>query len=147
MSTIAKMKKSLVIILSISLLFLLGLGAFIYVKLNELEEAFRIEHNLNDPHIILLEDSISPNRKFKYYTYQFDNGGFGYSRLFWSVIENNDSLKNLEEGLIPDVYKVKGWSNENELILEKLKPYNQTNPTHELNKITRFHGVNIIVVD
>ncbi|MDG4946230.1 hypothetical protein NMK71_07380 [Weeksellaceae bacterium KMM 9713] len=141
------MKKSLVIILSISLLCLLGLGTYINSKLNELEEAFKVEHNLQDPHIILLEDSISPNRKFKYYAYQFDNGGLGYSRVFWSVIENNDSLKDLVNGLIPTGYKIKAWSNENELILEKWKPYYESDPAYELDGIKRYNGVDIRVVD
>ncbi len=61
-------------------------------------EALNSEHSLIDPNLIILSDSISPNEKYKYYEYQFDKGGLGYSRIFWSVIKNNEN--DFGKGLI-----------------------------------------------
>ena len=83
-------------------------------KISEINE----KHYSTDKNFILISDSISPNGKYKYYEYQFDNGGIGYSRVSWSVSENNGIGKNLFNGKIPDGYKTKGWTKNNELILE-----------------------------
>ena len=67
--------------------------------MNDLEETFKSEHELNEPNLNILSESISPNQKYKYYEYQFDNGGFGYSRVFWSVIENKENKNDLKMDL------------------------------------------------
>lgn len=112
--------------------------------IDEILEAFHSKHSLKESSFFLISDSISPNEKYKYYEYQFDNGGFGYSRIFWSVIENKETEYNLERGLIPDGYKIKGWTDKSELILECWKPYYEIKIT-ELNNGMSINGVKIII--
>lgn len=136
------MKKWGLIIIGIVLIGIIGIGIKINSDLNEVAEAFHLEHSLKEVNLVLLSDSISPNNRYKYYEYKFDNGGFGYSRVFWSVIENNESENDLEKGMIPDGFKIVGWTNKNELILEKWKPYYEINKT-ELKNETEINGVKI----
>lgn len=117
------MKKILLIIVGIFLIGGLTLGYKINSDLSELEGAFHSEHNLQDSSIVLLRSEISPNGEFKFFEYQFDKGGFGYSRIFWSVVKNDTALTGIEKGLLPDGYKALTWTNENELLIEKWEPY------------------------
>ncbi len=117
------MKRTLLIIGGIILIGVLILGYNINSDLNELEEAFHSEHNLKDSSFVLLKSQISPNKKFQFFEYQFDNGGFGYSRVFWSVIKNDSTVYELENGLLPDGYKAIAWTFDNELLIEKWEPY------------------------
>jgi hypothetical protein len=136
------MKKWILIIVGIVLLVIVAIGIKINSDFDKVAEAFHSEHSLKGAGFILITESISPNKNHKYYEYQFDNGGFGYSRVFWSVIENDEKVSDLEKGLIPDGFKIVGWTNENELILEKWEPYYKINKT-ELINITEFNGVKI----
>lgn len=140
------MKKWLLIIIGIVLIGIIGIGIKINSDFHKVAEAFHYEHSLKDANFVLISESISPNLKYKYYEYQFDNGGFGYSRVFWSVIENTKNKYDLEKGLIPDGFKIKGWTNENELILEKWEPYYEINKV-ELKSGTNFNGVKITLVE
>lgn len=117
------MKRTFLIIGVIILIGVLILGYKIVSDLNELEEAFHSEHNLKDSSFVLLKSQISPNEKFQFFEYQFDNGGFGYSRVFWSVIKNDSTIMALEKGLLPDGYKIIEWTDDNELLIEKWEPY------------------------
>jgi hypothetical protein len=136
------MKKWILIIIGIILIGIVGIGIKINSDLNKIVEAFHSEHSLKDADFVLISDSISPNRKYKYYEYQFDNGGFGYSRVFWSVIENKEIESDLQKGLIPDGFKIVSWTNENELILEKWEPYYEIKKT-ELKNGMKINGVKI----
>lgn len=100
------------------------------------------EVNLN-----ILAESISPDKKYKYYEYQFDKGGLGYSRIFWSVIKNEKNLTDLKEGLIPSGYKIVGWENKNDLILKKWKPYYESNTNYILNQKSEFNGIKIKIIE
>jgi hypothetical protein len=102
---------------------------------------------LNEPNLIILADSISPNQKHKYYEYQFDKGGLGYSRIFWSVIENNKKENDLGKGLISKGYKIIGWNEKSELILKKWNPTSEFTNISELKSGTEFNGIKINIVE
>jgi hypothetical protein len=141
------MKKWILIIGGITLIGIVGIGIKINSALNELEENFKSEHSLNEPNLNILSESISPNEKYKYYEYQFDNGGFGYSRVFWSVIENKENINDLEKGIIPNGYKIVEWNNKSELMLKKWKPYYETNTKYELKNNAEINGVKIKIAE
>jgi hypothetical protein len=103
------------------------------------------DHYLSDSTLIVLVDSISPDSNFRYITYKFDNGGFGYSRVFWTVFENTDKTKNLADTKIPDGYKITGWSKDNELILEKWEPYYFKDEDIEFKTGSEFNGIRLII--
>ena len=136
------MKKWILIISGIVLIGIVAIGIKINSDFDKVSEAFHSEHSLKDSSFVLISESISPNKKHKYYEYQFDNGGFGYSRVFWSVNVNNENKSDLKKGLIPDGFKIKGWTTENELILEKWNPYYKIKKT-ELKSGTKMNGVKI----
>ena len=136
------MKKWVSIIIGIILIGIIGIGIKINSDFDKVAEAFHSEHSLKEANFVLISESISPNKKHKYYEYQFDNGGFGYSRVFWSVIENNKKESDLESGLIPDGFKIIGWTADNEMILEKWEPYYEIKKT-ELKSETEINGVKI----
>ena len=140
------MKKLILIIVGIILIGIVGIGIKINSDFDKVAEAFHSEHSLKDASFVLISESISPNKKHKYYEYQFDNGGFGYSRVFWSVVENNENTSDLEKGLIPDGFKIVGWTNENELILKKWEPYYEVKKT-ELKKGIELNGVKITLTE
>ena len=128
------MRKWVLIIIGIILIGIIGIK--INSDFNDLEEAFNSEHTLNQPNLNILSESISPDKKYRFYEYQFDNGGFGYSRVFWSVIKNDENKNDLEKGLIPNGYKIIEWNNNSELILKKWKTYYDSNTTYELDERT-----------
>lgn len=140
------MKKWILIIVGIVLIGIVGIGIKINSDFDKVAEVFHSEHSLKDPSLVLITDSISPNKKHRYYEYQFDNGGFGYSRVFWSVIENKVNKVDLENGIIPDGFKIVGWTNENELILKKWEPYYKINKT-ELKNGIELNGVKITLTE
>jgi len=137
------MKKWILIIISIILIGVIGIGIKINSNLNDFAESFKSEHALDEPNLNILSESTSPDKKYKYYEYQFGNGGFGYSRVFWSVIENKENKNNLKSGLIPNGYKVIEWNDESELILEKWKPYYESDAVYLLKDKTVFNGIKI----
>ena len=140
------MKKWILIIVGIILFVIIGIGIKINSDLNNVAEAFKSEHVLNELNLNILSESISPDKKYKYYEYQFDNGGFGYSRVFWSVIKNKENKNNLENGLIPNGYKIIEWNNDSELILQKWKPYYESNTNYELDGKTELNGIKIKII-
>jgi hypothetical protein len=140
------MKKWILILVGIVLIGIVGIGIKINSDFDKVAEAFHSEHSLKDASFVLICDSISSNKKYKYYEYQFNNGGFGYSRVFWSVIENTENESDLEKGLIPDGFKIVGWTGDNELILEKWEPYYEINRT-KLKNGTEFNGVKITLAE
>ncbi|WP_299258646.1 hypothetical protein [uncultured Aquimarina sp.] len=106
-------------ILIIGGIILIGIGIKINSDLNDVVEAFNSEHSLNEPNLIILLDSISPNKNYTYYKYKFDKGGLGYSRIFWSVTKIDKNENELEKGLIPNGYKIIGWTDTSGLSLQK----------------------------
>lgn len=141
------MKKRIIIISSIILILIVGILVKINSELNKISENFNSEHSLNESSINILAESISPDKKYKYYEYQFDNGGLGYSRVFWSIIKNEKNLTDLKEGIIPNGYKIVKWKDDNVLVLKKWKPYYESNSNYNLNQQTEFNGIKIEVTD
>ena len=141
------MKKWILIFVGIVLIVIIGIGIKITSDFNNVAESFKSEHTLNEPNLNILSESTSPNQKYKYYEYQFDNGGFGYSRVFWSVIENKENKNDLKKGILPNGYRIVEWNNESELILEKWKPYYETNTAYELEGKTEFNGIKINIAE
>lgn len=135
------MKRLLLVAGGLILIGIFIFGYKIYADLNELEEAFHSEHNLQDSNLVLLKEEVSPNKMHKFYEYQFDNGGFGYSRIFWSVVENNSKEGELEKGILPDGYKAIEWTEDNVLVLEKWEPYYYKDQDVELGNGDKIFGV------
>ena len=102
-------------------------------------------HFIIDEHFVLLKDSVSPNGEYKYLTYQYDTGAFGYSRVFWSVIRVGDEGKDILREKIPDGYKIKGWTENNELELIKWEPYYYKDDYVDLKTGSEFKGIKLIV--
>jgi hypothetical protein len=141
------MKKWILVISGIILLGIIGIGIKINSDLNEIVEVFNSEHSLNESNLIILSDSISPNKKYKYYEYQFDKGGLGYSRIFWSVIENGKKENDLGKGLIPEGFKIIGWNEKNELLLREWNPTSELKTVSELQSGTIINGMKINIVE
>ena len=135
------MKKWILIIGGIILIGIIGIGIKINSDLNDVVEAFNSQHSLNEPNLIILSDSISPNEKYKFYEYQFDKGGLGYSRLFWSVIKTNES--DLGKGLISEGYKIIDWNENNELILKEWNPTSELKTVSKMKNGTEINGIKI----
>ena len=123
----------------IILIGIVGIGIKINSDLDDLVETLNSEHSLNEPNLIILSDSISPDEKYKYYEYQFDKGGLGYSRIFWSVIKKSEN--DLGKGLIPEGYKIIGWNEKNELILKEWNPMSELRTVTELRNGTEINGI------
>ncbi|WP_179354706.1 hypothetical protein [Winogradskyella vidalii] len=141
------MKKWILIIVGIILIGIIGIGIKINSDLDDVVEAFNSEHSLKEPNLIILSDSISPNKKYKYYEYQFDKGGLGFSRIFWSVIENDKIENDLGKGLIPQGFKIIGWNEKNELLLREWNPTSELKTVSELQSGTIINGMKINVVE
>ena len=141
------MKKWILIIIGTILIGIIGIGIKINSDLDDVVEAFNSEHSLKEPNLIILSDSISPNKKYKYYEYQFDKGGLGYSRIFWSVIENDKIENDLGKGLIPQGFKIIGWNEKNELLLREWNPTSELKTVSELQSGTIINGMKINVVE
>jgi hypothetical protein len=137
------MKRRLLIIGGIVLLAFLIIGLKINSDRHDLSEAFHTEHSLRDSSFVLLNEQVSPSERFICYEYQFDNGGFGYSRVFWSVIENDPEQTKLEKGLLPDGYKAIEWTINDELVIEKWDPYYFKDKEVLLNSGDEFNGVKL----
>ena len=141
------MKRILSIIGGLVLIGILIVGYKINSDLNNLDEAFHFEHNLDESNLVLLKEEVSPKEDFKFYEYKFDNGGFGYSRVFWSVIKNDPKDRGLEKGIIPDGYKAIKWTYDNELVLEKWKPYYNKDKKVVLSSGDEINGVKLKLKD
>ena len=139
------MKKWILIIFGIILIGVIGIN--INSVLNHVAGDFKSEHFLDEPNLKILSESTSPDKKFKYYEYQFDNGGFGYSRVYWSVIKNHKNKNHLVKGMIPNGYKIIKWNDGGELILQKWKPHYESNTTYVLDGATEFNGIKIEITE
>ena len=141
------MKKWILIITSIIIFVLAGIVIKINYDLDTITESFNSEHSLIEDNLKIINESISPDRKYKFYEYQFDNGGLGYSRIFWSVVNNDKDTNDLKEGIIPNGYKIVGWENNNKLILKKWQPYYETKTNFILDHQIEFKGIRIKIIE
>ena len=93
------------------------------------------------------------NEKIKIFTTRPDTI-FGASFIaiapdhpFTQFFKNDKNKNNLENGLIPNGYKIIGWNNNSELILKKWKPYYESNTNYELNGKGEFNGIKITIIE
>lgn len=137
------MKKWIFIFLGIILIGISIIAIKINNDLDDLVEALNSEHALTEPNLIIHSDSISPNEQYIYYKYQFDKGGLGYSRLFWSVIKNDINENDLGKGLIAEGYEIIGWNEKNELILKERNTTNELDTVSKLENGSKVNGIKI----
>ena len=134
-----KVQKYLIILFST-----LGLNSCSSVENNP---SINTGHFLKDSTLVVLSDRPSPVGKTKYVEYCFDNGGLGYSRVFWAIAPIDDANFDLSKGLVPDGYKIVEWTSDNKLILEKWEPYYYKSEDVDLKTGMNLLGVEIIVND
>jgi hypothetical protein len=138
--------KRIIILTTIAIVLIAGKCCYnTNSKLDDLEKGFKKEHKLSDPNLIVISDSLSPDKRYKYITYKFDNGGFGYSRVFWSVLKIDEV--NLDLGVLPDGYKAVGWTDLNEVIIEKREPYYGIRKGFRLETGDNFNEITIRIVE
>ena len=135
-------KKQLIfsIVIIISLIFFA-----IWYKTKDINYGTKFEFNdvFNEKDISILDTLTSPNGQYKFYEYQFDNGGLGYSRVFWSIININDKQNKIFENNLPDGYKIVGWDEKSVLILAKWEPYYASEESIELTETDYWKGFKI----
>lgn len=141
------MKRAIFIALGIILLGLVVFGLKLNSDLNKIEEAFGDKHSLSNSKLVLLRTEKAPNGNHAFYEYQFDNGGFGYSRIFWSVKTSDSTSLNLEKGLLPDCYKIVRWTADNDLLIKRWTPYYAVKNDMKLSNGDEINGVTIKVID
>ena len=101
---------------------------------------------LTDKDCIVMENMLSPNKKFRLLTYRFDAGAFGDGRVFWAVTPADAINPNLVNYELPDGYQTIGWTVDNELKVEKWEPYYRRQKLGELKDGDIFDGVKIKIV-
>jgi hypothetical protein len=129
------------------ILVLLGIalaGAYFLVSDFVLDEP---ERRATDHDFIMLDNTPSPNQKYRILIYHYDNGAFGYSRTFWAVTPFEYQNLNLANYEIPDGYQAKGWSAENDLLVEKWEPYYYRQKLGELRTGDLFKGVRVKLIE
>lgn len=103
------------------------------------------DHYRTDKDFVLISEVVSNDKKFKIVEYQFDHGGFGYSRVFWAITPADNEKLNLGDYLLPDGYKALSWTNDNEAVIEKWEPYYYKNKEVDLKTGDTFNDVKIRV--
>ena len=103
------------------------------------------EHYRTDNTFILVSKITSTDKKFKIVEYRFDNGAFGYSRMFWAITPAENKKLNLGDFLLPDGYKAIAWTDANEAVIEKWEPYYYKDKEVDLKSGDIFNEVKIRV--
>ncbi len=112
-------------------------------SLSKAFDGFSFKHELNSKNFEFIKSSLSTDSTKVYYHYMFDQGGYGYSRTFWAVVGKED--KNLEQGILPDGYRVIGWTKDDELLIEKFDTNDYMKEAHKLQSGTIFNGVKLLI--
>lgn len=133
-------KKKLIVLIIISLTLVISL--FLWYNINY-GDRFEYNYVLNRDDVIILDQKKSPNNEYEFVEYQFDTGGLGYSRVFWSVAKTNSSWETIFENSIPDGYKIVGWDENNVLVLEKWESYFYIKEDIDLTKENNWKGFSI----
>jgi hypothetical protein len=106
---------------------------------------FGFKHYRTNSDFILIEDIESPNREFQIVIYNFDIGALGYSRVFWAIVPMKNINVNMAKYLLPDGYKAIGWTEQNELLIEKWEPYYYKQKEIDLKTGDFYLGVKLVV--
>src|SRR5262245_65975364 len=77
------------------------------------------QRHLTDKKCIVMENMLSPNKKFRLLTYRFAAGAFDDGRVFWAVTPADAINPNLVSYELPDGYQTIGWTVDNELRSEE----------------------------
>ncbi len=101
--------------------------------------------SFGDP--IFLKNTLSPNGESRIIVYHYDNGATGYSRAFWAITPEKFQDYNLVEYELPDGYKTEGWTNENEIMISKWKPYYYIEEKVDIKTGDLFNGVKVKLVE
>jgi len=101
---------------------------------------------LTDKSCIVMENMLSPNKKFRLLTYRFAAGAFDDGRVFWAVTPADAINPNLVSYELPDGYQTIGWTVDNELKVEKWEPYYHRRKLGELKDGDIFDGVKVKIV-
>ncbi len=102
---------------------------------------------ISDPDFIMLENVPSPNQQHRILIYQYDTGAFGYSRAWWSVTPDSYQNLDLTDYELPDGYMTKGWSEQNEVLVEKWEPYYYRQKLGDLKTGDIFQGVKVRLIE
>jgi hypothetical protein len=125
------MKKNIIIILII----------LFFISCDQKEKQY-----LTDKTLIVLEEITSNNKENKIIKYVFDLGAIGDSRVFWAIIPTKfDKQEPINDFIIPDGYKAIGWTNKDEIILEKWEPYYYKNEIIEYKNGDKFNNLTLIL--
>ena len=103
------------------------------------------EHYKTDKEFVLISEVTSNNKKFKIVEYHFDQGGLGYSRVFWAITPAENGKLNHGDYLLPDGYKALSWTGDNEALIEKWEPYYYKDEEVDLKTGDTFNDVKIRV--
>ena len=106
---------------------------------------FDFKHYRTNSDFVLIEDIESPNREFQIVIYNFDIGALGYSRVFWAIVPMKNINVNMAKYLLPDGYKAIGWTEQNELLIEKWEPYYYKQKEVDLKTGDFYLGVKLVV--
>ena len=130
------------------LLILIGLSFSLSCSLwNRKGTVIHSDHFISDSTFVLLNDSKSPDGTKKFFQYCFDIGALGYTRVFWAVTPIRDTSLDLSKGLLPDGYKIIGWTDSNQLLIEKWTPYYYKSDSVELKSGMRIFDTDIIIAN
>jgi hypothetical protein len=140
--TIKTVKKKLTIS-SLGLVVFAGLAYFVVIR-HWFSETPR---QVTDPDFIMLENILSPNQQHRILIYHYDTGSFGCSRAWWAVTPNSFQDIDLTEYELPDGYMTKGWSEQNEILVEKWEPYYYRQKLGELKTDDIFQGVKVKLIE
>jgi hypothetical protein len=102
---------------------------------------------ISDPDFIMLENIPSPNEQHRILIYHYDTGALGYSRAWWAVTPSAYQDLDLTDYELPDGYMAKGWSSQNDLLVEKWEPYYYRQKLGELKTGEVFQGVKVKLLE
>jgi len=128
---------------SLGLVAFAGLAYFFVIRHWFSETPRRV----TDPDFIMLENTLSPNQQYRILIYHYDTGAFGYSRAWWAITPNLYQDIDLTEYELPDGYMTKGWSEQNEILVEKWELYYYRQKLGELKTGDIFQGVKVKLIE
>ena len=136
------MKKTISILLfSVALVSVVAYGVMSYFVDDEQEK------HITDRDFVLEAEIVSPDRQTAILIYHYDAGAFGDGKYCYAVTPVAYSNLNLEKFELPDGYEAKGWSEQNELLVEKFEPYYYRQKLGDLKTGDTFNGVEVRLLE